>query len=168
MNENNPQTKNRILPRNELDFNLMTTEGEWGKDYINSELRERLNKYFVKRDSEGKQIFDNEGNLIGSKKSLWEMLGFYTKDMRLANLSYLNNEIQYCQYFLDLAGDFLNMDMIEPFIICISRVATVLELSQSKGGFLRRRMHTLTTESMSGELEPQKKSLFGSGNKKNV
>ena len=44
----------------------------------------------------------------------------------------------------------------------------IRELSQSKGGFLRRRMHTLTTESMSGEMEPQKKSLFGSGKKKDM
>lgn len=160
------ETKKRILPRNELDFNLMTTEGEWGKDYVNPELKERLNKYFIKKDQDGKPIFDNEGNLIGSKKSLWDMLGFYTKDMRLANLSYLNNEMQYCQYYLDLAGDFLQIDMIEPFIICLSRVATILELSQSKGGFLRRRMHTLTSENMQGELEPQKKNLFGLSKKK--
>jgi len=156
----------RILPRNELDFNLMTTEGEWGKDYINSSLEERLNKYFISKDQKGLNIFDKEGNLIGNKSSLWDMLGFYTKDMRLANLSYLNNEVQYCQYFLDLAGDMLQADMIEPFIICLSRVATILELSQSKGGFLRRRMHTLTSENFQNELEPQKKSLFGIGKKK--
>ena len=161
-----PQTRNRILPRNELDFNLMTTEGEWGKDFINQDLKDRLNKYYVKKDQRGQNIFDKEGNLIGDKKSLWDMLGFYTKDMRLANLSYINNEVQYCQYFLDLAGDFLQADMIEPFIICLSRVATILELSQSKGGFLRRRMHTLTSEHFSTENEPQKKSLFGMGGKK--
>ena len=160
------EVKKRILPRNELDFNLMTTEGEWGKDFISPEFKDRLNKYFIKKDQDGQPIFDQDGNLIGSKKSLWDMLGYYTKDMRLANLNYLNNEIPYCQYYLDLAGDFLQADMIEPFIICLSRVATVLELSQSKGGFLRRRMHTLTSENMQGELEPQKKNLFGLGKKK--
>lgn len=158
--------KRRVVPRSELDFNLMTTEGEWGKDYVNQELKERLNKYYLKKDQNGQNVFDSEGNIVGSKKSLWDMLGYYTKDMRLANLSYINNEIQYCQYFLDLAGDFLQADMIEPFIICLSRVATILELSQSKGGFLRRRMNTLTSENMSSELEPQKKSLFGVGKKK--
>ena len=161
-----PEQRKRVLPRNELDFNLMTTEGEWGKDFVNAELKDRLNKYYLKKDQDGQPIFDVDGNLVGSKKSLWDMLGYYTKDMRLANLNYLNGEIQYCQYYLDLAGDFLHADMIEPFIISLSRVATILELSQSKGGFLRRRMHTLTSENMQGELEPQKKNFFGLGKKK--
>jgi hypothetical protein len=56
--------------------------------------------------------------------------------------------------------------MIEPFLICLSRVATLLEISQSKGGFLRKQMNTLRMENMQGEIEPPKKSLFGVGKNK--
>jgi hypothetical protein len=98
-----------------------------------------------------------------SKESLWGLLGFYTRDMRLANLSTFNGEVEYCQYFTDLAGDFLQTNMVEPFIICLQRVATILELSQSKSGFLRRKMNTFTQESIRKGFddEPPKKQLFG-------
>jgi hypothetical protein len=43
----------------------------------------------------------------------------------------------------------------------------VLELSQSKGGFLRRRQNTLTQEHFQQELAPPKKNLFGLGAGKN-
>ena len=165
-NEPKAKTQKRQLPSSELDFHLMTTDSRWG-DQLTPELSRRLNKYFVQRDSEGKQLFDKDGNMLGSTSNLWGMLGFYTRDMRLANLSVWNGEVAYCQYFLDLANDMLQAEMIEPFIICLSRVATILELSQSKGGFLRRQMNTLRHETMTGEMDAPKKTLFGSNNKKN-
>ena len=148
----------RVSPRNELDFNLMTTDAVWGKADVPLELKRRLNKYYLARNEKGQ-----ETQVI---ESLWGLLGFYTRDMRLANLSNWNGEIQYCQYMLDLANDLLQTNLIEPFLITLSRVATVLELSQSKGGFLRRRMHTFTQESKYQEQEPPKKSLFGGAKKK--
>lgn len=143
----------RAPPQNELDLVLMTTESVWGKQEVSSEIKERLNKFFLTQDEEG-----NEGYTIGN---LWGLLGYYTRDMRLANLNPLTGEVKYCQYYLDLAGDFLQAGMIEPFIICLSRVATELELSQSKGGFLRRKMSTFTHEQIHQEIEPPKRKLFG-------
>lgn len=148
----------RMLPRSDLDFNLMTTDAVWGSPYISEALRERVSKYFVSYNEKNEEIV--------TKDDLWGLLGFYTRDMRLANLSMFNGELNYCQYYLDLANDFLQANMIEPFLICLSRVATVLELSQSKGGFLRRRMNTFTSEHFQGDIEPKKKSLFGAGPKK--
>ena len=153
MNESNNQTSNRVLPRSDLDFNLMTTNGVWGTKDINPELQARLMKYYAYKDENGAVKID--------KSSLWSLLGFYSRDLRLANLSTWNGEVFYCQYYLDLSADFLREDMIEPFLICLSRVASVLELSQSKGGFLRRRMNTFSQENITGELEPKKKTLFG-------
>lgn len=156
----------RSVPSSELDYTLMTTDSLWGKGDVPNDFKQKLNRYFIKKDEKGKPLFDKEGNLIGDESSLWSLLGFYTRDMRLGNLSYWNGEVQYCQYFLDLANDLLQADMIQPFLISLSRVATMLEISQSKGGFLRRRQSTLTTESMSGEMEPPKKTLFGGAKKK--
>lgn len=146
----------RILPQSELDLHLMTTDSVWGKPEVSQDLREKLYKYFV-QVKDGKEVI--------TQQSLWGLLGYYTRDMRLANLSVFNGEMAFCQYYLDLAGDFLQADMVEPFLIALSRVATMLELSQSKGGFLRKNMNTLRMENMQGEMEPPKKQLFGTGKK---
>ena len=148
------QNQTKVMPRTELDFNLMTTDSVWGNQDINPELRARLSRFYAFQDPK-------TGQKSVTKESLWSLLGFYTRDMRLANLSTWNNEFEYCQYHLDLANDLLQADQIEPFLIALSRVATVLELSQSKGGFLRKRMNTLTQEHYQGDLEPKKKSFFG-------
>lgn len=144
----------RVMPRSDLDFNLMTTDSVWGSPHISQELRARVSKQFLvyNEDTQKDEV---------TEASLWGLLGFYTRDMRLANLSVINGEVNYCQYYLDLANDMLQADMVEPFLICLSRVATVLELSQSKGGFLRRRMNTFTSEHFQTEEGPAKKSLFG-------
>jgi len=156
MSEENSQqqgTNKRVLPKSDLDFNLMTTDSVWGSTYINQDLKDRVTKYYATPKDDGTTEI--------TKESLWGLLGFYTRDMRLANLGTLNGELEYTKYFLDLAGDFLQANMIEPFLICLSRVATILELSQSKGGFLRRRMNTFTSESFHTDGEPPKKSIMG-------
>lgn len=158
------QNMRRQIPQNELDLNMMTTDSVWGKTEVPPELKARLKQLYkvVGVDDETGKLTEEV-----TQESMWGLLGFYTRDMRLANLSdkVYNNEIIYCQYYLDLAGDFLQANMIKPFLISLQRVATILELSQSKNGFLRRRMNTITQESHYREEEPPKKSLFGVGNK---
>lgn len=150
----------RSLPQNDLDLQLMVTNTVWGRKEISSELKDKLARYFLEgKDSEGKDVI--------TKKSLWGLLGYYTRDIRLGNLSNMNNELETCRYYLDLAGDLLNADMIEPFIIALSRAVTILETSQSKGGFLRKMMNTLIQHSTSQQFEAPKKGLFGGGKKGN-
>lgn len=153
------QQMRRVLPQSDLDLALMTTDSVWGKAEVPPELKGRLSKYFEQKDE--------NGNSIVTTESLWGLLGFYTRDMRLANLSSspLRDEVKYCNYYLNLANDLLQANMIEPFLIALSRVATVLELSQSKGGFLRRKMNTFTMEKIGRDDEPPKKALFGTGKK---
>lgn len=162
MVENNqtqqPQKGKRLLPQSELDLALLTTNSVWGQPEVSAELQNRLNKFFKVKTQDGKEGYTIE--------SLWGLLGYYTRDIRFGNLSVFNGEVEYTKYYLDLAGDFLQAQMVEPFLICLSRVATVLELSQSKGGFLRRRMNTFSQEVTHQELEPPKKSLFGGQKKK--
>jgi len=160
------EEQKRNIPLNDLDFNLMTTESTWGKDglVISQDLRKKLTKHMGSFDKDGNLLKNEDGTPAVTKESLWGLLGFYTRDMRLA---FLNNlELLYCQYFLDLANDLLQFNMTKPFLISLSRVATILELSQSKGGFLRRRMHTFTSEHYQHGDEPQKRTLFGVGNSK--
>ena len=149
----------RTTPQSDLDLAFMTTDSVWGNPEVSEELKDRLNQTFSTTDEHGVRGI--------TVKSLWGLLGFYTRDMRLANLSVWNNEFAYTQYYLDLTNDLLQDGKIEPFLIALSRCATMLELSQSKNGFLRKNNNTLRTENMQGELEPPKKNLFGTGKKNN-
>jgi len=157
----NNQTPARIRPQSDLDFNLMITETLWGSSFVSPELQAELSKEYQLLDENGKPLFTQDGLPIVNKTALWGLMSYYTRDLRLSNLSYKNNEIQYCMYYLDLAGDFLKENMIKSFLVCLSRVATVTELAQSKGGFLRRQMNTLRTENVDEILEPKKKTIFG-------
>lgn len=145
------QVYRRQQPVNELDLALMTTDAVWGRPEVPPELKEILNKFYASKTNDGKEGF--------TIKSLWGLLGFYTRDMRLSNIN--REEKLFCSHFIDLAGDCLQENLVRPFIIALSRAATQLELAQSKGGFLRRRLTTLTAEHFTEEKEPPKRSLFG-------
>ena len=149
----------RSLPTSELDLNLMLTNAVWGRPEVNEELKERLMKHYTQKGADGK--------VVVTSGSLWGLLGFYTRDMRLANLSEWNNELQTCRYMIDLANDYLSENMTEPFIIALSRAVSIMETSQSKGGFLRRQMNTLTQKHQHQNLDPPKKGFFGGGKQEN-
>lgn len=150
------EKEGRVMPQNELDYNLMTTDSVWGKDDVPEQLKEKLKKYYVSRGEDGGETVTHE--------DLWGQLGYMTRDLRLANLNQFFNEITYCEEHLNLAGEMLSNDMVEPFLILMQRVASKLELSQSKGGFLRRKMNTFTQERINKEEVP-KKNLFGMSKK---
>ena len=147
----------RTTPQSELDLVMLTTNSVWGMPEVSNELKERTNKQFITKDENGE-----EGLTI---KSMWGMLGYYTRDMRLSNLSAFNGEFEYVKYHIDLAGDCLQEGLVKPFLVALSRAATVLELSQSKGGFLRKKMGTIRQETSHEQVDPPKRQLFG-GKKK--
>jgi len=149
------QDYRRQTPQNELDLALMTTDSVWGKPEVPPGLKAILSKYYKTTNDKGE-----EGYTI---QSLWDSLGFFTRDMRLANLN--NIQLEFCNYYLNLAGDCLQEGLIRPFIICVSRVASILELSQSKNGFLRKRLTTITSETFREEREPPKRNFFGKSKK---
>lgn len=147
----------RKIPANELDLSFMTTESAWGKE-VSAELNERLKEVGAE--------YDEEGNVTGvTEKHLWGLYSYYTRDMRLSNLN-LERYI-YCLNWLGIAGDCLRVNYIHSFMTALSRVIDALELSQSVGGFLRRRNNTVTQESIGKITEDKnKKGLFGGIKKK--
>ena len=158
-----PAMRQRVpIPQSDLDYNMQLTNTVWGSDAITPELKEILSKDYFLTDKEGKVINDQNGQPLLKRESLWAIHNYYTRDLRLGNLNRTDPmEFKYCVYYLDLAGDFLKTEFPEPFMICIARLATILELSQSRGGFLRKEQNTLRQEARSELLEPSKKSLFG-------
>ena len=155
----------RQMPTSELDLNLMITDSVWGRENVPQELKNRLAKYHAIRDEKGNQLYNDKGQPLVDMASLWGLLGHYTRDMRLANLDSWGNELTLCRYMIDLATDYLTEGMIEPYITALSRAVTILETSQSKGGFLRKQMNTLTQVHKNQNLEPPKRGIFGVGGK---
>jgi hypothetical protein len=94
--------------------------------------------------------------------SIEKSLMFFSRDFRLSNLT--DEQVEICQYWTELAADLLQDGYKKAHIAALSRVAIVLEINQSRKGFLRKTMNTLRQESTHQELQPAKKSFFG-GNK---
>lgn len=154
------------MPQSGLDMNMLLTDTVWGSQQISAQIREKIqhrHENLKLINQIGKNVLSPEVEKIAS----WELLSFYTRDMRLANLNVLTGEVVYCQHYIDLAGDLLREGYIESFATALARAATVLELSQSKGGFLRRRHNTLTQENLHGDIDHQKKKLISFGGSKN-
>lgn len=153
---NNTQQTNRVrgTPISDIDMQYRTIDPTWGKTDVPQELRDKLS-YIVKMRGEN-------GGEKYLEESLWGLLGYYSRDMRMANLSKNNNEFGYCQYYLDLAGDCLREGYLESFLTALSRVITVLELSQSKEGFFRKMSNTFRSE-QTLETTEHKKSLMNWG-----
>ncbi len=148
----------RIIPQNNLEVDMLVTNPAWGTDDINPELKERLKKLVI-----SKGLKDDKGEILDveTRSDLWSLLSIFTRDLRLANLS--GNDIHYCKYYLDLAHDELQQGFLEPFTISMSRVAGTTELSQSRGGFLRKLMRTFTGEHIN--INEEKKKSFMNKNK---
>lgn len=165
------QKDKRPLLRSELDLQLLTTDSAWGKNEVGADFRKKTTKtygYYTPRlNEDGSLMMGEDGKpimeLVSDEEVMWGMLGFFTRDFRLGNLNSWDGELAYCDYYTQLASDFLNEGMKKPFIICLSRVATKLELSQSKGGFFRRKSNTFTQEHINIDNEPKKVNLFGKG-----
>jgi len=150
----------RNVPISDLDLQFQIIEPAYGKGGIGAGLQEKLSRLIIVGE-------DEQGNPIIDKENAWDVLGYYTRDIRLGNLDKFTGEYAYVKYYLDLAGDLLQANMIKSFLIALSRVATVVEISQSKGGFLRRRINTLTNENQYSGLEPAKKNIFTGKTKNN-
>ena len=93
-----------------------------------------------------------------SEDTMWAIHGYYTRDLRLGNLNsgrvpFTRDEVAYCEYHLNLAGDELNYrhpqlkhGFYKPFFAHIRRVASIIELSQSRGGWFRKTGTTVRSE----------------------
>lgn len=119
------------------------------------------------------ELVDTKGNLItndqnqpvivDAKESSWGLLSYYSRDLRLGYLKddIIKNEVEYCQYYLDLAGDCLRLGYPKAFETALRRCITRLELSQSRDGNLRKDMITINQKIDQTINKPKKKGLLG-------
>lgn len=154
-----PAPMQRRSPNSDLDLNLMLTDPVAGRDDISKELKEKLTKRTAHIDINGEPVLDPiTGQPAVTVAQLWNNL-LYTRDMRLGNLS--TDDTDYCEWWLQRAQDCMQNGLHRSALYAFSQAQTIVELSQSKKGFLRKQPNTLRTESVVGDLEPTKKSLIG-------
>lgn len=159
----------RLSPSSDLDLQLLVTNPVWGKGLeIQGNIKDSLTKVSITKLKKG-DIIIREGKPYEltsdfneeTDRNLWdELQAIYTRDLRLGFLASWNGETEQVKYYVDLAGDLLQEGFKEPFMKCLKRSVTILEVSQSKGGFLRNRQATFTHESISKEDIP-KRNLLG-------
>jgi len=149
----------KFVPQNEIDLQLVLTNSQWGSSE-QTQLRKILQTYKYKvvqvESGNGQQL------MLQEKQNYWDLMEFFTRDLRLGNLK--ENELFVIRYDLDLATDLLSNDCFKSFITALSRVAVVLETSQSRGGFLRKIIQSIfkhETHDYTGVGENKQRGFLG-------
>lgn len=145
----------RITPQSDLDYNMLVTNTAWGSDEISPQVKDSLSRQKVVTDEAGDKYLVND--------NLWGKMGYFTRDFRLSNLS--KKDYEKVVWWTEMVGVVGLEDMKKSTIYCFSQIAPTLEVSQSKDGWYREIMNTLTQVQRNENLEPKKTSLFGVGKK---
>lgn len=157
-------TKTMHKPYDALDMQYLHTEPAYGKE-APTEFYEMLQKLKGKAEplynQDGTPKLDEHGRQIFAVESshLWDSLGYFTRDLRMGNLG--NEDIIYCEHYLNIAGDLLSLGCFEAFTTALKKVISRIELSQSRDGFFRKGQNTIRQIRESVEHEGRKKKLFG-------
>lgn len=137
-------------PDNPLQAQWEMTNPTWGRAEVPKHLRDRLKKrsdgVFV--DAEGNEYSATEGGM-------WELLGFYTRDLRLGFLN--GPEAREAREWLEIAGICISDNLSESFFLSLSKVIAMVEISQSRSGNLRRSQRTSRQEQALSYDEPPKR-----------
>lgn len=140
----------RIIPDSDLDMRWFALNPEWGRGGVPGVLRAKLTRG-------GKSFVDSDGNEYAApeKEELWDYLSFYTRDIRLGFLN--KKDVDYCEFWLEMASNFLHDDLLESFYKALNKVISKIEVSQSREGNLRRNTKTTTSEQRLSYEEPPKR-----------
>lgn len=149
--------EHRHIPESPLDASWQMTNPAWGRSEVPKFLRDRLSKA-----KEG-TFFDADGNAYApNREGMWEMLGFFTRDLRLGYLT--GPEAREAREWLEIASTCIAEDLPESFFLSLSKVISMVEISQSRNGNLRRTQKTNRQEQSVSYEEPPKrfgKKLYG-------
>jgi hypothetical protein len=103
--------------------------------------------------------------VVVERQAMWDLLQLYRQDLRLGNIK--REQLPYCEHMINLCSDTIMENYPQTAMICLSRAASVLELSQSIDGFLRSKHISLVTEqNITQKEQPVKRGIFGLGKKK--
>ena len=143
------QDGQQTIPFDSLQLAYLVTDSSWGKE-LPETLKEKFNR----------DIINSKGKI--KTEDLWGLYSMYRRDLRLGNLDSKNGELEVCEAWLNLSADLLRDGYVVSFLAAMSRVITIIEISQSKKGFLRNRLSPQIRETtIKSENEQQKKGITG-------
>lgn len=153
---NNVQEQKTLpKPNNEIDLQALTTFPHISSDYMSDRVRNKFRDFTL----------DDAGE-VRVARDYWANMELFTQDFRLGNLN--KDESYYVRYHIDLCSDILTCmpkSFSKSALLFLERSVSVIETSQSKGGFLRRMFNTLFQNvSTKGDSVP-KRNFFGLGKK---
>jgi len=166
------QTPRAPRPSTDLDFQQQLTDPFISSEYIDPSFTDKFKEYEIVRDENGEPIILEDGRVqVQITKDLWGVLQMFTRDWRLGNVN--KEEAMAIQHHLHLTSDILiclGDDFKEPALMCFQRALCLNEVSQSKGGFVRKILNTFIHKStaIDSDNKQQKRSFFGLGSKKNI
>jgi hypothetical protein len=181
--------KQQPKPSNDIDLQAMTTFPHISSDYMSDRVRNKFREYSYVLESVEEHYVElcpvtgaeipcsrsverpkrdaNGEPLIQVTRDNWANMELFTQDFRLGNLS--GRELFVARYNIDLCSDILTAlpaSFNKPALISLERAVSVVETSQSKGGFLRQLFNTFFQHSSLKEDAPTKRNFFGMGKKK--
>lgn len=148
---------------------VINTQGKVLTDENNENMIFLINTKGQLVNKKGELILNDQDKPVevDAKESAWGLLSYYNKDLRLgylktnAGLTGMD-EVEYCQHYLDIAGDCLRLGYPKSFTTALTRAITRLELSQSRDGNLRKDMITINQNIKQDINKPKpKKGLLG-------
>lgn len=128
-----------MIPDNQLDAMWALTNPVWGKSTIPKQLRDRLMK-----NKGGKLVNEDGDEFEADEEGMWDLLSYFTRDLRLGNLS--KAEAKECREWLEICSDCIRNQYRDSFFLSLVKVVALTEISQSRGGWLRKILRTNTSE----------------------
>lgn len=163
-NQQQSNLPKRYLPGSDAEFYLHITRPSYADKALNPGLNDRVSNKFNVTDSDGNVVLDKKtGKPIEVKISKLDFYEIFTQDVRLGNLN--DEEVFFCTEYLDTAYDCLSSELGGGALVIAERAYSVVEVSHSKKGWLRRILATLRMENIHEMYEP-KKSFLGGNEKK--
>lgn len=146
-----------IIPTTSVEFETLTTEPSWGDaNEVDLDIKGEKTKQglFVKYD----------------ELNYWKLLGIFTRDFRLGNISHRVDDIEYLEDMTGLAHTLLNLRggfFTQQAWIALQRTTSTLEISQSRSGFMRKNARSVhqTGESITEERKKSGFNPFGKNNR---
>lgn len=144
----------QYAPANDTDLFIYSLDPAWSTEHINTDFEQPLT------DAEGNFVKDASGKQI-MVFSFWHALKFVKRDLRLGNLNPKIDDIGWMEDRVHLAQTLLSLrdgafKCLAPS--SIMPVIASLELSQSRGGFVRKNFRTFSFKN-----ESEDKSRVGGG-----
>lgn len=159
----------RTIPASELDYQMRIVNSSWGQLEVSPDLRRTLKRTTTSKYAKGQTVRNtvtgqpevySKDTEVTEETSYWDLLSFYTRDFRLANIT--RQEKEFCANRAELAQDCMELNMPLGFFVLLGQAIPHLELSQSVGGWLRQELNKLTTEQRQQVIDtPVKRNILG-------